>query len=713
MALKCRFFFSLLGLSLESVKEVDTSHTSGEKPPVVQRSPKADSYQLKPSTPHASPKRDYRQNSDQAGAVPHLEVKPHVRDAVVSSHILHLSPPLSASNPGATVSLMKASTPPGVSAFSGSPTSASASHVVLSGEDKVPLPSSSADSSRISLPPVRVQGLRSPTSRASETSAQGFKLLPQGHSSSLLQSHSNMTNERMSVGAVSSSHRTSSLSEFLVDQTKPLLPPTTSQPNCGSPPAIVSIASPSSAITSLGMQMVRGSKPVLPSSVTSAFGGPYEIPAPPRLISSALSLSTNSSSPTVAPSKMSAPLLSTLPVPTLSPSAAGSPSPGSTLPEQTSASQYRKPTTPAAQTSLSTAFAASSPPRLVKAPSLPAQTSSPVRPPFTLPLVTTQASRTAPLSNPPALVSMPSPMGTSSRAVENSESEQQPPNSITSSLKPEGHVPSEDKRAVENNRNGTPEEDLSQLDSDLTRTSGVAVVDAKTPEFCPKKSPTDSPGKSLQTSEENLRNASTDLVKSSTISEAVDTPVASTPVGKPLHFKTNRLQHQTIKQTFDNSPETSSYYDDKSSYDTPSKFCVSSILERTSHTGGDGSFAGDSSNFDTSQFDSMSFAEEEQSAPFDSSGEGSLSMDDSREDTMESTRGEETSEAEVTRNGSQVTEGSMLESSFNASPHTEESPAGLSHVTNSSLFGSSQPILQGTFKHVWIWFKSCVFFIIT
>lgn len=284
-------------------------------------------------------------------------------------------------------------------------------------------------------------------------------------------------------------------------------------------------------------------------------------------------------------------------------------------------------------------------------------------------------------------------MGTSSRAVGNSDSEQQPPNLVTSSLKPEGHVPSEDKRAVESSSNGTSEEDLSQLDSDLTRTSAVAVVDAKTPEFCPKKSPTDPPGKSLQTSEQTLRNTPTDLEKSSAISEAVDTPVASTPVGQPLHSKTNRLQHQISEQSLNNSPEATSYYD-KSSYDTPSNLCVSSILETTSHTGGDGSFAGDSSHFDTSQFDSVSFAEEEQSAPFDSSGEGSLSVEDSRDDTMESTRAEETSEGEVTRNSSQITDGSALESSFSASPHTEETPAGSSHVTNSSLFGSSQPVLQ-------------------
>ncbi|MED6254404.1 hypothetical protein ATANTOWER_025313 [Ataeniobius toweri] len=654
----------LQGLSREAVKEVDSSHTGHERPPNVQRSPKTDSYQLKPSAPHASPKRT-------------------------------------------TISLMKASTPPGVSTSSGSPTSASGPPVVLSDDVEVPFVPSSVAPSRISSPPLIVQGLRSPTSRASETSVLGFKHLPQGHSSSRPQSYSNLSNESMSkLGAVSSGRPASSSSESFVDQTKCLLPPTSSKPPCISPPAIVSIASHSATITSQEMQMVHGSKPGLPPSVTNIFGGQHEIPAPPRLISAPLSLSANSSSTIVASSESlaSAPLPSTVPVSSLSTSAAGTPLVRSKHSEPTSASQYRKNTPPSVDRSLSTAFAALTPPRLVKAPSLPAQTSSPVRPPFTLPLVTTQASRTACLSNPPALVSMPPVMGTSSISVGNSDTEQHPPNPTTpsmlvqSSLKSEQHVLSEDKRTVENKRNGKAEGNLTQLDSDLMRTSHVTVVETKKQEICPYKSLTDPPGKPLQTSEQNLRNPSTDLekqhVKSSILSEAEDTPVASTPIGKPPHLKSTKLQHEISEPGFESSSDTSCYYDDKSTYNNPSRLCVSSILEKTSHMGADGSFLGDSTHFDTSQFDSTSCVEEEQSATFDSSGEGSFSTEDFRDDTMESTREEETSEAEVTRNSSQVTEGSMLESSLNTSTQTGKRPVDSSHVNNPHLSGSSQPVLQ-------------------
>ncbi|XP_014841967.1 PREDICTED: bromodomain adjacent to zinc finger domain protein 2A isoform X1 [Poecilia mexicana] len=677
----------LQGFSREAAKEVDASHAGGEKPPIVQRSPKTDSYQLKPSAPHASPKSDYRQYSDQPAA-PYPEVTAPVRDAVVSSHLQHVTSPLSASSSGASMSLMKASTPPGVSTSSGSPSSASGPPGVLTGDVDVPFSLSSAASSRISSPPVVVQGLRSSTSRASETSALGFKLLPQGHSSSLIHS-----SESISVGTVSSGPPASSSSEFLIDQTKSVLPPTSSKPTCVSPSAVVSITSQSATVASPGLPMSHGSKPVLPPSIANAFGGQHDIPAPPRLISAPSSLSTNSSSPSVASLKIPASSPSTLPVPSLSVSAAGTPSVGSKLSEPTSAtSQYRKHTPPAVDTSLSTAFAALTPPRLVKAPSVTAQTGSPVRPPFTLPL-TTQASRTAPLSSPPALVYMPPPMGTSSKAVGNSDS----PNLAASSLTSERHAPGEEKREVENKRNRKPEESLSQLDSDLVRTeSHVAAVETKKPEVCQYKSPTDPPGKSLQASEGNLQNAS-DLekheVKSSILSDAADSPVASTPIGKPPHLKSTRLQHQPNEESFDISSEISSFYD-KSTFDSPSRLCASSILEKTSHIDGDASFLGDSSQFDTSQLDTTSCVEQGQSATFDSSGEGSFSVEDSRDDTMESTREEEASEVEATRNSSQVTEGSMLESSLDTTTQTGDSAADSSHLNNSCLSASSQPVSQ-------------------
>uniref|UniRef100_A0A3Q2TIN0 Bromodomain adjacent to zinc finger domain, 2A n=1 Tax=Fundulus heteroclitus TaxID=8078 RepID=A0A3Q2TIN0_FUNHE len=633
----------LQGLSRESVGEVDASLPGHERSPVVQRSPKTDSYQLKPSAPHASPQGDYRQYSDHPAA-PHPEVKAPVRDAVVSSHLQHVSSPLSASNAGAAASLTKASASPDVS-----PASASAPPAVSSGDAEAPFPTSPAASSRISSPPLLVQGLRSPpSSRASEPSALGFKRPPQGHSSSLPQSHSKLSHESASKpGAVPPGHSASSSSASLVDQTKSLPPPA-----CISPAAVASVASLSA---SPGIQMAHGSKP----SASSVYGGQHEIPAPPRLISAPLS------SPGVAScmSSASAPSASASHPPGSSTSAAGTSSVGSKLPEPTSASQHQKRSPPSVDTSLSAAFAASTPPRLVKAPSLAAQTGSPARPPFALPLATTQASRTAPLSSPPALVSKPAATGASSRAVGNTDTEPRPPNPaalsalMQSPLKSEHRVPSEDKRPAENSRNREPEEDLTRP-------------------F------TDPPGKASHTTEQNLRNASAGLEKPHTMSglllEDADSPLASTPVGKPQHLISTKFQHRTSERSFEDSSDAASYYEDKSTYDTPSGLCLSSVLETSS-----GSFLGESTYFDSSRFDNTSCPEEERSAAFDSSGDGSLSAEDSRDDTVESTREEETSEADVTRNSSQITGGSMLESSLNTTAETGEPPVG-----------SSQPVLQ-------------------
>ncbi|XP_038127382.1 bromodomain adjacent to zinc finger domain protein 2A isoform X1 [Cyprinodon tularosa] len=659
----------LQGHSREAVKELDPNHTANERSPVVQRSPKTDSYQLKPTTPHASPKRDYRQYSDQPAAL-HPDAKPTLRDAVVSSHLQPASSQPSASNPGSTISLLRASASSGVSNPSGSPTSASGPPVVLFSDMEVEFPPSSVASSRISSPPALVQGLMSPTSRASETST--LKHPSQGLPFSLPQSHSKISNESMSKPAgVSAIHPSQSSSESLGGETKS--PPPAS---CISPPAIVS--SHSASVTSPGMSTVQGSKPVLPTSSTNVFGGQHEIPAPPRLISAP----TNSSPPSLAPSKIPASPPFTISAPSLSTSCAGTP-PGASKPsESTSASQYRRHTPPSVDTSLSAAFAASTPPRLVKAPSLTAQTGSPAQPPFTLPLVTTQASRTAPLSSPPALVSMPPVIGTSPRAVGNSAAEHRPPNPTTPSvsvqtpLKSEHCIPSEDKNAVENERIGKPEENSPEVDLEIL-SSNVAVVEAKRPELCPNKPLTDSLERPLQTSQQNQRNASTGVEKSSITSEVKDSPVASTPIGK---LQSTKL-HQTDEQSLENS-DVGCYYDDKSTYNSPSRLCSSS------YTGHDPSFFSDSAQFDSSQFDNTSCAEEEQSATFDSSGEGSFSPEDSRDETMESTREEENSEAEVTRNSSQITDGSVLESSLDTTSQTEEPPVDSGHVN------SPQPALQ-------------------
>lgn len=280
------------------------------------------------------------------------------------------------------------------------------------------------------------------------------------------------------------------------------------------------------------------------------------------------------------------------------------------------------------------------------------------------------------MSAPPALVSVPPVMGTSCGGTQSSDSGQHPhsttPHQAQKQLspKPEHHGHSEDRTAFGNTRNGKPEEHLRQLDSDMTHR--LAASDQK-----PKNKETDFEKHHLQ---------------SSSICEAEDSPVEQTPTRK----SPSAAQHKSCQpneESFNNSLLSASQFDDISTCDTRSRMEVSSVLEKTSHLDGDS--VDDSSHFDNS-IGSVSYAEEELSTAFVSTIESS-----SRDDTLDSTREGETSEAEETKSSRQITRESLLESSLNNSSQMEEPSFDASNVSNLDSLMQCQPGHQGTFLKFW------------
>lgn len=316
------------------------------------------------------------------------------------------------------------------------------------------------------------------------------------------------------------------------------------------------------------------------------------------------------------------------------------------------------------------------------------------------------------MSGPPALVSMPPAMGMSSGVVQSSDSEQHPnttpPHALKQSPpKPEHHGHSEDRKALANKRNGKPEEYLPQLDLGTRRTS--QKVEATETEIRSPKSLTDLPGKPMQTTvtpDQKPKNKQTDSEKhhmqSGVISKAEDSMVEQTPLRKSSHLHSTTVE-LTDKEDFDDS----SQFDGESTFDTPSRIDVSSVLEKSSLIDADSSCIDDSANFDssfhlrkaTSRFDSTSHTEEEPSTAFDTTRDSSFSVEDSRDDMLDSTRERETSEAEETKDSCQITGStdSMLESSLNNTSQMEEPSVDSSDVSNSRSFVTSQPGRQGMF----------------
>ncbi|XP_070694978.1 bromodomain adjacent to zinc finger domain protein 2A [Pempheris klunzingeri] len=709
----------------ESVKEVDTSYNGMERSPVAQRLPKSDSYQSKP---HVGPTGDYRQHSEQPAAQ-RPEIASPVREAAMNTPPQTALSQLSATTSSAAVSasLTKASTPPRVSAapaVSESPASVPGPPVASCPDtESTPSqistpPNVPSAPPRLSSPPPLMQGLRPPTSTATEISPAGSKHLSVGSSSSSLPA--SLPELSTPPALTDSVSRPAAVSPISSPSSESVAHQTKSSPRTTvSPPAMVSTSSYSvSAPISSAQQMVQMSKPPL---LTSCFpdksGSDHEKPGPPKLMPTTSSVGAKSSSAGVALPLLSAsgPLTSNPPgsclsTPACPMSASKTPSVGSKPCDPTSTTQCQTYTPPAADSGLSTASAASLPSGAVNLPSLAARESPTVRPLSTLPLLTTQASRTAPVSEPPALVSVPPAMGTSSEVVQSSDSEQHHNTTLSHALKQlspktERHGHSEDRKASPNKRNGRPEEDLPQLDSGMRRISQmVEATETNKSETHSSKPFTDLPGKPMQTTvhpDQKPKNEQADSEmhhrQSGVICEAEDSMVDQTPLRKSSQLHSTMVE-LTDEESFDNS----SQFDGSSTFDTPSRIDASSLLEKTSLVDGDSSCIDDSTHVDnsfhlrkaTSRFDSISHAEEEPSTAFDTTTDSRSSVEDSRDDTLDSTRKGEMSEAEVTKDSCQITGSteSMLESSLNNTSQIEEPSVDSSDVSDSR---SSQPGCQG------------------
>nr|XP_046252327.1 bromodomain adjacent to zinc finger domain protein 2A [Scatophagus argus] len=703
---------AMQGHPREAVKEVDTSYNGMERAPVAQRLPANDSYQPKPVVPAT----DYRQHSEHSAAQ-----RPEMTSSVRES-AMNTPPQSAASQPSASTSLTKDSTPPRVSASSAVselPMSARGPPIVSSPEiestppqistpPRVSSVASPAAPLRLCSSPVKVQSLRQ------EMSPPGSKNLTVGSSSSSLS-----TSPAKSSSPLASTDSVSRPAALSSPSLEPVSHPTKSSGSSSSlsPPALVSVSSYSAAppISSLE-QMVQGSKSPLMVS-----GAQHEKPGPPNLMSTTSSVSAKSSSVGVAPplishTAQSQPSMSTSSGSCLSASVSSMSMPktlsfGSKSSDPTPATQCQT-NTPAADSGLSAASAVSLPPRIVNSPPQVAHERPTVRPLSTLPLLTTQASRTAPVSTPPALVSVPPAMGTSSGVVQNSDSEQHPLNTTPphalkhSSPKLEHHGHSEDGKLLANERNGKPEESLPQLDSG-TKTTAQKVEAAETnaSEIHSLKSPNDLSDKPLQITvapDQKSSNKQIDSekhhVQSIVICESEDSMVEQTPVRKSSYLHNRREEHLRDEESFDSS----SQFDGHSTFDTPTKTDVSSVLEKPSLVDDDSSCVHDSIQFDnsclqrkdTSRFDSSSYAEEEASDAFDTMRDSSSFVEDSRDDTLDSMEGE-TSEGQETKDSYQVTGESMLESSLNGTSQVEEPSVDSSDVSNSLSFAPSQSGQKG------------------
>ncbi|XP_034445587.1 bromodomain adjacent to zinc finger domain protein 2A isoform X1 [Hippoglossus hippoglossus] len=669
------------GHTREAVEEVDTSYNGSERAPVAHRLPKADSYQSKPSAALVGPASDYRPNSEMASPV---------RDAP--------------SNPPPQCVLSRLSTSPSPAAVSPSLTKSSSAPPVYGSPKSSPGPQNVSSLDVESTPPQisashtvsSVQGIRPLPSGQTEIAPTGSKHLSAGSSSSSLPTSPlklttpSTNNEPRPTTASSVSPVSSSSLESVSHRSN--LPPKAPGPSAAvtSADTVSTSFSASAPISSL-QQMVQSSSL---SRFPDKSGAQYDKPGPPKLITASSSAGVKYSSAGLVPPLVSISGASVVSKPC----------------EPAHAPHHQARTPPAFDTGLSTASAAApSPPGEVNSPSPSAHEGPTVKPLSTLPLLTTQASRTAPMSAPPALVSLPPAMGTSSGVVQSYDSEQHPPNTTPPPPALKHHGCSGDSKVFSNKRNGKPEEHLPQLDSSTRTPQKVEATEINKSENFPRKSHTDLPGKSLQTkvaSDQTAKNKPKDFEKhhmlQSSVSETEDSMTEQTPPRKSPQHHSMRVEHLT-EDSFDNSSHAAPQFDNNSTCDTPSRLDVSSVFEKSSLLDDDSLCTDDSTNYgnssylrnDTSQFDSTSHAEGEPSTAYDSTRDSSFSMEDSRDDTLDSTRDEETSEAEETKNTSQIPGESMLESSLNSSAQMDEPSVDSSDGSKPRLLVPSQSGRQG------------------
>lgn len=295
----------------------------------------------------------------------------------------------------------------------------------------------------------------------------------------------------------------------------------------------------------------------------------------------------------------------------------------------------------AASTHLSASLAASLPTVAVTsaAPESPTAQPSP-----TLPLPTTQASRTAPVSTPHNFLSAPLTSRASSGALQSSNAEQSCPNSVV-------------------------------------------------PQALRISSPEQEPHKVSQTSV-----CFEQMQAESGVSPASQYPVLDhTPVRKSPHF--HRVEHSTDDESFNSS----SQYEGYSSFATPSRMDVSSILENSSLmrdgssctdkcTDSDSSFLG---TRQASPHDRSSHTEAGASTDMDTTRGSVCSLEASRSNTLDSTKEGGMSETQRTVDSLDSTGRSILESSLNNSSQVQDSSVASADVSRSHPFVSPQQSQKG------------------
>lgn len=705
----------------EAFKEVDTSSNGVERSPVAQRLPKSDSYQPKPSASYMGPTSDYQPHSEQSTGQ-RQEMASPTKDPAVNASPHSLSSHISGSASPAAMSTSQAkSTPPRVSAVSAvsvSPISAPGPPVVSSPavESTPPHISTPPNLSsspcptvppRLSSPSPMVQGLRPPPAAVAQTSPVGSTHLSVGSSSSPMHLPASPSNLSAPPPSVDSIYKPAVVSS---------VPPV---------PAPSSVSAPFSL-----QQMVQGSRPPpLTSRFPETSGTRHEKSGPPSLVSdtssvSATSVITNSSSVTVAHAQISVSNPSTSVPHCLSTSA---PSSVSKTPSVRSPPCDSVPTPqcqilchpPGVDSGPSTAFAALSAPGELNLSSLTAHDSLRVRPLSTLPLLTTQASRTAPVSAPPALVSVLPAMG-GGGVVKDSDSEPHPPKPTPPQAlkqlppKPEYHSDGGNRKEFANMAFRKSEECPLQHDVGTVQTSqNVEATESHKSETHSHQSLTGSPG-SLPFLEEPLLTRDSANQKANCkmtgpqkhqlqsnvgyTCEAENT-VDQSPLRDSPQRLCTRVQDSTEEETFDDLSYSASEFEGKSTCDTYN----SSVLENTSYFDDNSSCVDDSTHFDnsfrqrednTSQFDDTSLMEGEPSSVCDTTRDSSSFIEDSRVDTLDSTKAGETSEVEETQDSCQSTGVSILDSSLNSASQMEvdTNDGSISHS-----FVSPQLFNQGTF----------------
>lgn len=256
-------------------------------------------------------------------------------------------------------------------------------------------------------------------------------------------------------------------------------------------------------------------------------------------------------------------------------------------------------------------------------------------------------------------------------------------------------------------RNRTPEEHLSQLDLDTRTSQTVEATEvdqskSHTPKFA--NNHPDNPSQASAAVDHNSSQKRADsekhLMRSSATCRPEDSISDQTPARKSSHLHKVEVLADEERMTFNDSSRFGEY----STLTTPSRIDDSSVLEKSSLVEDESSRADESTHFDnsfhlrkdSSRVDSTSHTEDEATTAFDTTRDSVSSVECSRDETLDSTREGETSEAEVTKDSCQITSDSLLESSLNNTCQMEEPSVDSSDVSESRSFVPSQPSCTGT-----------------